>query len=221
MDAHQDNDPIYGELHRYRETLRKWDDFGFYSACAGAVAANPPPHHVLDLGVGEGFELDAIFELLPAVQITGVDRSAPMLQALLRNNQGRKKPILIENISVFDFFYAKNVYDAAISVATMHHFGNAQRLYLYRKLRACLPPGARYVEGDKFISLRVEVARRLAKVNEMHLDPDVGDASTPQRHFDRPTSLETATRLMKCAGFSNVQIVRFKQAPMMAVVTAQ
>lgn len=80
----------------------------------------PGAKHILDLGCGTGLELDEIFKLNPDVEVTGIDLTAEMLDCLKKKHPDKKLNLI--NGSYFDMDFGKDVYDAAISFQSLHHF---------------------------------------------------------------------------------------------------
>ena len=75
---------------------------------------------VLDLGCGTGLELSEYFKLNPDAKIIGIDLSAGMLSALKVKFPDKNINLICD--SYFDAPLGENVYDAALSVESLHHF---------------------------------------------------------------------------------------------------
>ena len=85
--------------------------------------------HVLDLGCGTGLELGEYYELNPSAKVTGIDLSEGMLAELKR--KFADKDITLIRGSYFDEPLRENVFDAAVSVESLHHFTKAEKTPLY------------------------------------------------------------------------------------------
>lgn len=76
--------------------------------------------HILDLGCGTGLELEEYYLLCPSAKVTGIDLSQGMLSALGKKFNG--KDIILNVGSYFDVPFGESVFDAAVSVESLHHF---------------------------------------------------------------------------------------------------
>ena len=79
-----------------------------------------PGVNILDLGCGTGLELDWFFRRNPLARVTGIDLSKGML-AVLHRKYPEKDMCLIRG-SYFDIPLGVCVFDAAVSVESLHHF---------------------------------------------------------------------------------------------------
>ena len=91
---------------------------------------------VLDLGCGTGLELEEFFAINPGAKVTGIDLSEAMLNAL--KAKFPDKALTLVCASYFDAPFGENVYDAAVSVESLHHFTAEKKTALYTKLHAAL-----------------------------------------------------------------------------------
>lgn len=164
---------------------------------------------LLDLGVGTGLELKAIFRRFPEIKVTGVDVSEEMLRLLTEKYPGRALTLL--KMSYFDFDFGQEAFDAAVTVMTLHHYTHEVKTALYRRILAALRPGGVYVECDYMITpdstpdpqatedfLFAEYARLKA---EQGLDAE------KEYHYDTPCTVENQIKMLKAAGFRNVRQV--------------
>lgn len=76
--------------------------------------------NVLDLGCATGLELNKYFEMNSLATITGIDLASGMLKAL--QAKFPDKQLTLINGSYFDVPFEKDLYDAAVSVESLHHF---------------------------------------------------------------------------------------------------
>ena len=104
--------------------------------------------HVLDLGCGTGLELEFYFRLNSTAEVTGIDLSKGMLDALRAKISGRKLNLI--QGSYFDLPFPTAAYDAAVSVESLHHFTQAEKTPLYTKLYHALKPGGYFILTDYF-----------------------------------------------------------------------
>jgi len=162
-----------------------------------------PPGHILDLGCGTGLELNWYFAEHPSAKVTGIDLSEGMLAAL-RKKFPDKALNLIPG-SYFEVPLGENFFDGAVSVESLHHFTQAEKLPLYRKLCTALKPGAAFILTDYFapdadyeIFFRSELLR---------LKAEQGIADTQFYHYDTPLTVEHETEALLAAGFSKIEIL--------------
>ena len=119
----------------------------FYSYTAENLP-DTPGTEILDLGCGTGLELRWYYGKNPAAKITGIDLSAGML-ATLRKNYPDKALKLICG-SYFDLPFGEALFDAAVSVESLHQFTREEKIPLYAKLCRCLKPGGYFILTDYF-----------------------------------------------------------------------
>ena len=75
---------------------------------------------LLDLGVGTGLELEAVFRRFPDVQVIGLDICGDMLNILREKYPGRR--LDLHQVSYLDYDFGFGRYDAALSVMSLHHY---------------------------------------------------------------------------------------------------
>ena len=100
----------------------------FYPFTA-ALLPEAPGAAVLDLGCGTGLELDWFFRRNPTARVTGIDLSQGMLEAL-KAKHGQRALTLVQG-SYFDVPLGDSAFDAAVSVESLHHFTQAEKMGLY------------------------------------------------------------------------------------------
>lgn len=159
---------------------------------------------VLDLGCGTGLELEEFFALNPDAQVTGIDLSADMLEAL--RAKFPNKTISLIHGSYFDVPLGEGVYDAAVSVESLHHFPAEMKLGLYRRLCNALKPRGIFVLTDYFAEsgeLEEEYFRNLAQLRREEGIPDGVFV-----HYDTPLTVEHETDILRQAGFAEVKVLQ-------------
>lgn len=163
-----------------------------------------PQCKVLDLGCGTGLELEDYFKLNPLAKITGIDLSLGMLGRL--KEKYRDKDIKLICDSYFSVPFGHEVYDAAVSVESLHHFTAEEKVPLYVKLREALKPGGYFILTDYF-SLSDEEER--SHRNElMKLKEKQGITDQEFYHYDTPLTIKHETKCLRSAGFSSVIILK-------------
>ncbi len=175
----------------------------FYAYTASRLPAEKGVR-VLDLGCGTGLELEEYFQLNPDAEITGIDLSDAMLKALQEKLPNRRIHLILG--SYFDVPFGERVYDAAVSVESLHHFPAAQKEKLYEKLHAALKDNGVFVLTDYFAEsedLEKEYFQNLKQLREeQQLPEDVFF------HYDTPLTVNHEMKILRQAGFSDVQILK-------------
>jgi len=175
-------------------------EFYPFTAALLPAAANAS---VLDLGCGTGLELEYFFRLNPTARITGIDLSRGMLDAL-RQKFPCKQLQLIQ-ASYFDEPLGSSVFDAAVSVESLHHFTQAEKIPLYRKLHDALKGGSFFILTDYFAASDEEEAQYFRNLAVLKQAQGItGDAFY---HYDTPLTPAHETQALLSAGFSSVEVL--------------
>ena len=157
---------------------------------------------LLDLGCGTGLELEFYFPLCPTAQVTGIDLSQGMLSRL--GEKFPEKDLTLLQGSYFDVPLGENVFDAAVSVESLHHFTKEEKIPLYAKVRAALKEGGYFLLTDYF-SLSEEERRRRETLLALKKAQGLGDDQF--YHYDTPLTVGHEAEALEGAGFSRVEIV--------------
>ena len=186
----------------YDEHMRQFveEDSEFYAFTA-SLLPRAENAEVLDLGCGTGLELEAYFALNPAAKVTGIDLTEAMLNALKEKFSG--KNITTVCGSYFDVPFGEEVYDAAVSVESLHHFSEEEKLPLYTKLCKALKSGGRFVLTDFYCDTDDQEGffrRELIRIRKEENLPD-----GVFYHYDTPMTTEHEKKILLSAGFSNVE----------------
>ena len=174
----------------------------FYPFTAGELPVMPGAR-TLDLGCGTGLELNYYFEKNPTAKVTGIDLAPGMLAALKEKFAGRDLELI--QGSYFEVPFGKEVFDAAVSVESLHHFTQAEKLPLYQKLYKALKPGGYFVLTDYFApfeELEVEYRREYLSLKEAQ-----GIRDEEFYHYDTPLTLEHEVEVLREAGFDEIEVV--------------
>ena len=158
---------------------------------------------VLDLGCGTGLELEFYYQLNPSSKVTGIDLSEGMLSAL--QNKFSDKDVTLILGSYFDVPLGENVFDAAVSVESLHHFTKEEKVPLYAKLRAALKNNGYFILTDYF-SLSDE-EEQLHRQSLSALKVEQGIADNEYYHYDTPLTVAHETEALAEAGFSSVEVL--------------
>lgn len=174
----------------------------FYPFTAGCL----PLEHaadILDLGCGTGLELEYYFRLNPTANITGIDLAEGMLKELKR--KFADYPINLICGSYFDVPFGRSLYDAAISVESLHHFAREEKIPLYQKLYQALKPNGYFILTDYFALSEQE--ENFCKVELARLKKLQGITGSELYHYDTPLTVQHEMEALSAGGFSSVQIL--------------
>lgn len=160
-----------------------------------------PGVSLLDLGCGTGLELNHYFPLVPEARVTGIDL-APGMLAALREKFPDQALDLIQG-SYFDVPFGENCFDAAVSVESLHHFTQAQKLPLYRKLHASLKEGGYFILTDYLAP--DDAYETFYQQELLRLKKEQGIADDAFYHYDTPLTVAHETEVLLLAGFSRVE----------------
>ena len=159
---------------------------------------------VLDLGCGTGLELEEYFKINPTAKITGIDLSEGMLNAL-RKKFADKEITLIKG-SYFDVPFGENLFDAAVSVESLHHFTKEEKKPLYKKLHSSLKEDGYFILTDYFAP---DDEYETFYQNELlRLKNEQGISDGEFYHYDTPLTVAHESEALIEAGFSSVKILK-------------
>jgi len=167
------------------------------------TARQLPPEanaHVLDLGCGTGLELAYYFQLNPDVSITGIDLSEGMLNAL--KSKFPDKTLRLIQGSYFDVPFPQEAYDAAVSVESLHHFTQDEKIPLYQKLQASLKHNGYLILTDYFAP--DDQKEMLYRSDLLRLKKELGLDDENFYHYDTPLTVAHEKEALFKAGFSQV-----------------
>ena len=174
----------------------------FYPATAACLPARPDAR-ILDLGCGTGLELGYYFELNPTAQVTGIDLAGDMLAALRDKFPGRALTLI--QGSYFSVPLGETLYDAAVSVESLHHFTKAEKVPLYRRVRRALVPGGYFVLTDYFA--QSDEQETFLRGELLRLKAEQGLREGEFYHFDTPLTVEHEIQALEEAGFGRVEVL--------------
>lgn len=156
---------------------------------------------LLDLGCGTGLELDFLFERFPALRVTGIDLTPAMLDCLRKKHPDKAMTLICGDYFQVDF--GTECFDAAVSFETMHHFAPEKKRELYRRVWQSLRPGGCYIECDYMAETQEQEDFFFAE-NE-RLRREAGAKEGEYFHYDTPCTEENQIRLLRDAGFAQVE----------------
>lgn len=162
-----------------------------------------PGSEVLDLGCGTGLELQWYFTFNPQARVTGIDLSEGMLDAL--QAKFPDKDLTLIQGSYFDLPFCEGRFDGAVSVESLHHFTQAEKLPLYAKLHRALKEDGYFILTDYFAE--TEEQERFFRGELLRLKAEQGITDGEFYHYDTPLTLAHEIQALTDAGFSRVEIL--------------
>ena len=174
----------------------------FYPFTAGCLP-DTAGARILDLGCGTGLELRWFFLRNPTAHVTGIDLSEGMLAAL-RANYPQNDLTLICG-SYFDVPFGKGTFDAAVSVESLHHFTQEEKIPLYTKLYSALTPEGYFILTDYFAPSDEEEQQYRAQLLRLKAEQGIRDREF--YHYDTPLTVAHETEALLAAGFADVEIL--------------
>ena len=159
--------------------------------------------HILDLGCGTGLELQEYYKLNSSAKVTGIDLSQGMLTELQRKFVGKNITLILD--SYFDVPLGENVFDAAVSVESLHHFTKEEKIPLYAKLHAALKENGYFILTDYFSLSDDE--EEMHRQNLIALKTEQGITDDEFYHYDTPLTVKHEIEALLEAGFSNVEVL--------------
>ena len=159
--------------------------------------------HILDLGCGTGLELQEYYLLNPRATVTGIDLSLGMLAELKRKLADKEITLICG--SYFDVPLGEKIYDAAVSVESLHHFTKDEKIGLYSKLHNALKDKGYFVLTDYFSMSDEE--EEIHRKNLTLLKAEQGITDDEFYHYDTPLTVKHETEALLEAGFSEVEVL--------------
>ena len=158
---------------------------------------------ILDLGCGTGLELQEYYKLNSSAKVTGIDLSEGMLTELQRKFVGKDITLILG--SYFDVPLGENVFDAAISVESLHHFTKEEKVGLYSKLHIALKDDGYFILTDYFSLSDDE--ERMHRNNLIALKTEQGITDDEFYHYDTPLTVKHELEALVEAGFASVEVL--------------
>ena len=156
---------------------------------------------LLDLGCGTGLELSPILRRLPSLSVVGIDLSAAMLGRL--REKFPKSDVWTVEGDYFAVPFGEELFSAAVSFESLHHFSAEKKAGLYRKVHRALVEGGVFLECDYMVQTEEEEERLFAEYRR-RLAEDGCDGEE-YYHFDTPLTVKKEMALLREAGFSRVE----------------
>ena len=159
---------------------------------------------ILDLGCGTGLELQEYYAFNPTARVTGIDLSQGMLSELKR--KFAFKDITLIHGSYFDVPLGKNVFDAAVSVESLHHFTQKEKIPLYKKLCEAIKDGGYFILTDYFALSDEEEQMHRDNLAVLKRAQKITDGEF--YHYDTPLTVAHEVEALMAAGFSSVDVLK-------------
>ena len=181
-------------------------------ALAGAV----DPRRILDLGVGAGLVARRLLRRHPTVHVTGLDASAPMLEAARITLSGFEERAQLVHGRI-DAPWPSAVgggYDLVLSAQSVHHVTDAEKPGVFERAFAALRPGGLFLNADRlaFDARLFPIYRMLWNRERVSGDyAPLDDSFTPEAYRERleeagdmPAPLADQLSWLEQAGFEAV-----------------
>ena len=163
---------------------------------------------VLDLGCGTGLELEEFFLVNPNAKVTGIDLTEAMLDSL--KAKFPDKDITTICGSYFDVPFGEEVFDAAVSVESLHHFSKEEKISLYAKLWQALKPDGYFILTDYFAETDEQEVFFRQELLRLRKEQNLPDEVF--YHYDTPLTVEHEKEALIAAGFTKVEVLNHWEA---------
>ena len=158
---------------------------------------------ILDLGCGTGLELNEYFAINPFAKVTGIDLSQGMLDALKLKFPDKNIKLICG--SYFDVPFGKKLFDAGVSVESLHHFTKEEKIPLYQKLCKALKDDGYFILTDYFSLSDDE--EQMYRQNLIALKAEECIIDDEFYHYDTPLTVNHEIEALLEAGFSSVEVL--------------
>lgn len=176
----------------------------FYDFTA-SMLPNKKNINILDLGCGTGLELEKYYKLCPQANVTGIDLSQKMLNELKRKKIFKKTINLIVG-SYFDITLNDEFFDAAVSVESLHHYTQTQKINLYKKLYRTLKLNGFFILTDFFACSVEEETANFKNFEKLKKEQNL--TNTEIYHYDTPLTIEHEIQALEKSGFSKIEVLK-------------
>ncbi len=158
---------------------------------------------ILDLGCGTGLELEHYFKFNPTAKVTGIDLTESMLGALKKKFPNKNLTLILG--SYFDMPFGEKIFDAAVSVESLHHFTKEEKIPLYTKLNKALKDEGFFILTDYFALTDEDEKTFRTELVRLKKEQKIDDNEF--YHYDTPLTVEHEKEALLEAGFSTVEIL--------------
>ena len=179
----------------------------FYKFTAALLPAGENAK-VLDLGCGTGLELEEFFLVNPNAKVTGIDLTEAMLDSL--KAKFPDKDITTICGSYFDVPFGDGIFDAAVSVESLHHFSKEEKIPLYAKLWQALKPDGYFILTDYYAE--TDEQETFFRQEQIRLRKEQNLPDEVFYHYDTPLTVEHEKEALIAAGFTKVEVLNHWEA---------
>lgn len=158
---------------------------------------------VLDLGCGTGLELTYYFRENPSASVTGIDLAPGMLGELKKKFPKQDLTLILG--SYFKVPLGEELYEAAVSVESLHHFTKVEKISLYNKLYRALTPDGYFILTDYFAPSGEEEVFYRQELLRLKAEQRIDDEEF--YHYDTPLTVQHEIEALREAGFSEVEVL--------------
>lgn len=162
-------------LAMMREDLPRYDEL---QETVAAATAGLEVRRILELGTGTGETARRLLTLHPGAVLVEIDASEAMLAVAQMSLGADLRVRRLEDP------LPEGPFDLIVSALAVHHLDGAEKRDLFRRIRAELAPGGRFVLADLVVPERTE---------------DIVTPATPD--FDKPDTLQDLLAWLTEAGF--------------------
>ena len=191
---------VDGYDEHMRSSIEGADVFYKYTA---SLLPDTEHANVLDLGCGTGLELEEYFVVNPTARVTGIDLTEAMLKELAAKFPDKDINLICG--SYFEEPFGEGMFDAAVSVESLHHFTKEEKIPLYKKLYNALKEGGYFILTDFFAATDKEEISLRQELMKIRREQNLKDDEF--YHFDTPLTVEHETEALKQAGFDYVEVM--------------
>ena len=127
-----------------------------------------------------------------------------MLEALRQKFPDKALTLIVG--SYFEVPLEESVFDAAVSVESLHHFTKEEKIPLYEKVRKALKPDGFLILTDYFAGSDEE--EQFCHAELLRLKKEQGIQDDEFYHYDTPLTVEHEKEALLAAGFSSVTVLK-------------
>ena len=192
---------VNGYDQHMKTTIKGADEFYPYTA---SLLPKKSGAKILDLGCGTGLELEEYYRLNSQAKVTGIDCSPDMLEALQKKFP--EKEITCIYGSYLEEPFGIELFDAAVSVESLHHFPAEKKRQCYRKLHAALNTDGYFVLTDYFAESEKQEKENFEALKAIKQKNNLSNEEF--YHYDTPLTVQHEREILLQAGFSQVTLLK-------------
>ncbi len=179
-----------------------------------SAASNPTATSLLDVGCGAGNYSLKVLERLPALEVTLLDLSQPMLErAHQRVSRATRGRVCSSQTDIREAALGEGLFDIVVAAAVLHHLrSDDEWTHVFRKLHRSLKPGGTMWIYDLVQHVLPEIQRGMWERYGRYL-AGVKDESYRDHVFgyieqeDTPRPLTFQLDLLRAVGFREIEVL--------------